>query len=169
MVTYFNDHTVPLQQFASTASQASPLLGEQQDRETKFEIQAVEKRTAEDTAMLLFDHRDAKHSDIQETFSITCFYRQQVIIRNAFVYQRALFITLPSAIDQESFHACIIRLIEFAEEQMPSCDSLIIIVEKNNKMTHTLLRALLYFGFQLVDPVIYCHTPAYVLLGYELN
>ncbi|KAJ8659407.1 hypothetical protein O0I10_004769 [Lichtheimia ornata] len=75
----------------------------------------------------------------------------------------------PGGYQQQAFHSCIIDLIEFAEETYADkCDSLIIILEKCTKNMDTVLRTLLYFGFQLIDPRIYNHTASYVLVGYEL-
>ncbi|CDS09336.1 hypothetical protein LRAMOSA10696 [Lichtheimia ramosa] len=74
----------------------------------------------------------------------------------------------PGGYQQQAFHSCIIGLIEFAETCKEDCDSLIIILEKCTKNIDNLLRTLLYFGFQLIDPRIYNQSTSYVLVGYEL-
>lgn len=82
-----------------------------------------------------------------------------------------------------SLHS-ITHLIELAEEKT-ECDSLIIVIDKEDKnssknlrvelctlqlikLVETILRALLYLGFQMVDPRIYRQDARYILAGYEI-
>ncbi|KAG2222853.1 hypothetical protein INT45_000468 [Circinella minor] len=90
---------------------------------------------------------------------------------HAFVYQDTMLMTLPDIMSQKSmdhskFYSCVSELIEIAETIQ--CESLVIAINKNSKKSNIVLRALLYIGFQLVDPFIYKQDPIYILVGYEL-
>ncbi|KAI7859389.1 hypothetical protein BDC45DRAFT_495926 [Circinella umbellata] len=89
---------------------------------------------------------------------------------HAFIYQDTMLMTLPDIMsqkmDQSKFYSCVSELIEIVETIQ--CESLVIAINKNSKKSNIVLRALLYIGFQLVDPFIYKQDPIYILVGYEL-
>lgn len=131
------------------------------------------------------DHQVVMRFSFKGPFLSQCPYSQVDINNKLFIHGK------DSLYYQGISNNCvnsIIDLIEFAEETYADdCDSLIIILEKCTKnmgkislpfIMHricsairpldSVLRTLLYFGFQLIDPRIYNHTASYVLVGYEL-
>ncbi|EIE80470.1 hypothetical protein RO3G_05175 [Rhizopus delemar RA 99-880] len=63
----------------------------------------------------------------------------------------------------------ITHLIELAEEKT-GCTALIVSLDRRlyKDSLSTLLRAFMYLGFEMVDPVLYGQEPGYILVGYEL-
>ncbi|KAI9496692.1 hypothetical protein BDB00DRAFT_808372 [Zychaea mexicana] len=93
-----------------------------------------------------------------------------VVYCHAFMYQDTVFMSLPAMMvqnkDHNEFYACVSELIAITETL--DCEYLVIAVEKNSKSSSIVLRALLYTGFQLVDPRLYKQNPVYVFAGYEI-
>lgn len=60
-------------------------------------------------------------------------------------------------------------MIELAEEKT-GCTALIVSLDRRlyKDSLSTLLRAFMYLGFEMVDPVLYGQEPGYILVGYEL-
>ncbi|KAJ2061506.1 hypothetical protein GGI08_002845 [Coemansia sp. S2] len=59
-------------------------------------------------------------------------------------------------------------LMDLAEEVL-KCFSVVVALPKNNSSAEavSLARAFLYSGFELVSPLLYQPSPAYLLVGYD--
>ncbi|KAI7877936.1 hypothetical protein K492DRAFT_10932 [Lichtheimia hyalospora FSU 10163] len=178
------EHGIPLENMQTYPTSTVP--SNEIESDSSFRIQSVSKRTIQDNIVThLFG--DA-YPEAQEIMSLVSTSRPSSC--HGFFIQSTIFITMPifpGGYQQQSFHSCIIDLIEFAETYTDDCDSLIIILEKctknmgkrpfiiihhyivlSNSSLDTVLRTLVYYGFQLIDPRIYNQSASYVLVGYEL-
>ncbi|KAI8139549.1 hypothetical protein BJV82DRAFT_626525 [Fennellomyces sp. T-0311] len=170
----FNDHAIPLETLHHvTTEPISGSGGGGSDSalssvaiKAPLEVLAVDKRVGNDdmVSSLVPDADQQVHElmSIGNNGTVQC---------HGFIYQDTVFMTLPTIaqaknVNHNEFYSCISQLIEIAEGT--DCESLVIAVGKNSRNSNTILRALLYTGFQLVDPCVYNHDPVFILAGYEI-
>ncbi|KAJ2760965.1 hypothetical protein IWQ56_005364 [Coemansia nantahalensis] len=101
---------------------------------------------------------------------------------HAFIVDDVLYVYVSEFCGSErSFRDALMALMELAEDVL-ACPSVIVALSKAldsgrhgdgpadeplDAATATLVRAFMYSGFELVPPMLYCPSPAYVLLGYD--
>ncbi|KAI7853585.1 hypothetical protein BDC45DRAFT_569962 [Circinella umbellata] len=90
----------------------------------------------------------------------------------AFIHDDTVFITSPitdrlSNWADGEFQSCVTHLIELAEEKT-GCEYLVIALDRRHLDNNTVLKAFMYLGFQMIDPLVYGQETGFVLVGYEL-
>ncbi|KAJ2801391.1 hypothetical protein H4R20_003689, partial [Coemansia guatemalensis] len=109
---------------------------------------------------------------------------------HGFIVDGVLFVYVPEFSGTEhDFRSAVMALMELAEDVL-ACSSVIVALPKALQMsssgnTHptasasggglsldtaaaaSLVRAFMYSGFELVSPMLYCPSPAYILVGYD--
>ncbi|KAJ2825236.1 hypothetical protein FBU31_003771 [Coemansia sp. 'formosensis'] len=69
--------------------------------------------------------------------------------------------------NDRAFRNAVMALIDVAEEVL-ACLSVVVALPKNNSAEAVALaRAFMYSGFELVSPLLYQPSPAYLILGYD--
>ncbi|KAJ2504660.1 hypothetical protein IWW47_002420 [Coemansia sp. RSA 2052] len=70
--------------------------------------------------------------------------------------------------DDQAFRAAVMALMDLAEDVL-GCLSVLVALPKNSSSAAavSLARAFLYSGFELVSPLLYQPSPAYLLVGYD--
>ncbi|KAJ2455674.1 hypothetical protein GGF42_003377 [Coemansia sp. RSA 2424] len=70
--------------------------------------------------------------------------------------------------DDQAFRAAVMALMDLAEDVL-GCFSVLVALPKNSSSAAavSLARAFLYSGFELVSPLLYQPSPAYLLVGYD--
>ncbi|ORX51706.1 hypothetical protein DM01DRAFT_1337205 [Hesseltinella vesiculosa] len=108
---------------------------------------------------------------VSQIFHLTLTNKSMVQLHaQSFIFQLTLFVvpssdlfTFPPAV----FRASVTHLIEMADSS--SCSFLVMAINKHIAAVGALLRAFSYFGFVIVSPSAYGHTPSHLLIGYTLD
>ncbi|RKP40083.1 ornithine decarboxylase antizyme-domain-containing protein [Dimargaris cristalligena] len=65
------------------------------------------------------------------------------------------------------FRDVLLALLELCEDVL-YCQAVAMCIDRSEPTSADLVRAFMYAGFELVNPTVYQHNPAYILMGYEL-
>ncbi|KAG0802251.1 hypothetical protein G6F22_000446 [Rhizopus arrhizus] len=112
-------------------------------------------------------------TNVDEVLSIHITRSNKTLTCEAFILNQTVFLNSPfvGLLDwtEGEFPTCITHLIELAEEKT-GCTALIVSLDRRlyKDSLSTLLRAFMYLGFEMVDPVLYGQEPGYIFVGYEL-
>ncbi|KAJ2029070.1 hypothetical protein H4S04_003639 [Coemansia sp. S16] len=88
---------------------------------------------------------------------------------HGFIVDDILYVYAPGFEGNEQhFRRAVMALMDLAEEVL-KCFSVVVALPKNNSSAEavSLARAFLYSGFELVSPLLYQPSPAYLLVGYD--
>ncbi|KAJ2733112.1 hypothetical protein IW152_003348 [Coemansia sp. BCRC 34962] len=86
-----------------------------------------------------------------------------------FIVDDVLFVRAEGFLGNDrEFRSAVMALMDLAEEVL-SCFSVVVALPKNNSAPEavSLVRAFLYSGFELVSPLLYQPSPAYLLVGFD--
>ncbi|KAJ2881456.1 hypothetical protein H4R27_004075 [Coemansia aciculifera] len=88
---------------------------------------------------------------------------------HGFIVDDVLYVCAPGFHGNEQhFRRAVMALMDLAEDVL-KCFSVVVALPKNNSSAEavSLARAFLYSGFELVSPLLYQPSPAYLLVGYD--
>ncbi|KAI8096230.1 uncharacterized protein BX664DRAFT_323425 [Halteromyces radiatus] len=93
-----------------------------------------------------------------------CIYNNTVFLSSPFVGTNAGLLNWAPG----DFQSCVTHLIELAEEKT-GCSALVVAIDKQDKAeVNVVLRAFMYLGFEMMNPLIYRQDARFIFVGYEI-
>ncbi|KAI8343994.1 hypothetical protein BC941DRAFT_464233 [Chlamydoabsidia padenii] len=134
-----------------------------------------------DFADKVFGKNNQINAAVDQILSITTtrpaghIYQHRTLQCQACIYNDTVFLTCPfvgtnvglANWAHGDFQSCVTHLIDMAEEKT-GCKAMVMIIDKEDKFElNTIIRALMYFGFELLNSTLYNQDAKYILFGYE--
>ncbi|KAG1053668.1 hypothetical protein G6F46_004530 [Rhizopus delemar] len=144
----------------------------EQDNKKNEDFVNIHPRTRGQNDMItqVFGQATLFDTNVDEVLSIHITRSNKTLTCEAFILNQTVFLNSPfvGLLDWTEVSS-ITHLIELAEEKT-GCTALIVSLDRRlyKDSLSTLLRAFMYLGFEMVDPVLYGQEPGYILVGYEL-